>query len=64
MDHGFTPKQCNWILKTLEEDERLAGSSAVTFEVLRDAMIPILQVSLSLNYSLSVLSALLFPSGG
>ena len=46
MHHGFTAKQSSWILTSLEEG--LGGGKLVSFLQLRNAVLPVLQVTLIL----------------
>jgi hypothetical protein len=47
MDHGFTAKQSSWILTRLEDG--VGGGNLVSLEQLRAAVLPVLQVTLTLQ---------------
>ena len=46
MDHGFTAKQSNWILTRLEQG--VGGGNLVSLEQFRAAVLPVLQVTLTM----------------
>ena len=60
MHHGFTAKQSSWILTSLEEG--LGGRQLVSLLQLRNAVLPVLQVTLILPRRYITLPCLLFAT--